>query len=204
MPPKPNKSEASRIALLEAAKMVLRKRGYSGLSTREVALAAGMPLSQIHYHFGSKDRMVLVLFEYLNEQLLSRQAELFENSTLKLSEQWMLACDYLDEDLASGYVRVLQELWTAGYANPEIAVVVRNGLLGWQRLLTELALRAQVDLGLLPGMGCEQIASLIGTAFIGGEAFILLGLEKKGVPVRAALRGIGTMIATLEQPSRKR
>jgi AcrR family transcriptional regulator len=26
----------------------------SGLSTRDVAAAAGVPLSQIHYHFGSK------------------------------------------------------------------------------------------------------------------------------------------------------
>ena len=39
--------------LLEAAKTVLRQKGYAGLSTRDVATAAGVPLSQIHYHFGS-------------------------------------------------------------------------------------------------------------------------------------------------------
>jgi AcrR family transcriptional regulator len=34
--------------LLEAAKKVLRQNGYSGLSTRDVAAAGGVPLSQIH------------------------------------------------------------------------------------------------------------------------------------------------------------
>ena len=62
---------------LEAAKKVLRQNGYSGLSTREVAAAAGVPLSQIHYHFGSKQGLVLALFEYLNAQLLDRQNALF-------------------------------------------------------------------------------------------------------------------------------
>ena len=40
------------IVVLEAAKKVLRQNGYSKLSTRDVAAAAGVPLSQIHYHFG--------------------------------------------------------------------------------------------------------------------------------------------------------
>ena len=76
-----------------------------------------MPLSQIHYHFGSKQGMVLALFEYLNAQLLDRQNALFGDPTLKLSEQWDRACDYLDDDIASGYVRVLQELIAASWAD---------------------------------------------------------------------------------------
>ena len=103
------KAETGTI-VLEAAKKILRQNGYSKLSTRDVAAAAGVPLSQIHYHFGSKQGMVLALFEHLNSQLLDRQAALFGEATLKLSEQWDQACDYLDDDIASGYVRVLQEL----------------------------------------------------------------------------------------------
>src|ERR1700761_3369578 len=95
--------------VLEAAKKVLRQNGYAKLSTRDVAEAAGVPLSQIHYHFGSKQGMVLALFEYLNAQLLDRQASLFADDMVKLSDQWDRACDYLDEDIASGYVQILQE-----------------------------------------------------------------------------------------------
>ncbi len=198
------KKQETRTTLLEAAKTVLRQNGYSGLSTRDVAAAAGVPLSQIHYHFGSKEGLVLALFEYLNDQLLDRQQALFGNPSLRLSEQWMLACDYLDEDLASGYVRVLHELWAAGYAKPEIAAVVRRGLFGWQELLTDLAQKAEARFGPFGTLTPEQIAGLVGCAFIGGEAYILLGLEKKGVSVRTALRCVGDLIASVEALQLKR
>src|SRR5215831_14520097 len=97
------KKPETSVTLLEAAKSVLRRNGYSGLSTRDVAAAAGVPLSQIHYHFGSKQGMMLALFQYLNAQLLDRQQAMFGDQKLKLSEQWDLACQYLDDDIASGY-----------------------------------------------------------------------------------------------------
>jgi len=81
MAPALAKKAETSTTLLEAAKKVLRQNGYSGLSTRDVAAAAGVPLSQIHYHFGSKQGMVLALFEYLNAQLLDRQNALFGDST---------------------------------------------------------------------------------------------------------------------------
>src|SRR5436305_4441600 len=117
------------LTLLDAAKTVLRQKGYSGLSTRDVAAAAGVPLSQIHYHFGSKQGLVLALFEHLNAQLLDRQNAMFGDSTMKLSEQWDQACRYLEDDIASGYVRVLQELIAASWADADIANVVRAGLM---------------------------------------------------------------------------
>lgn len=184
--------------LLAAAKKVLRKGGYSALSTRDVATAAGVPLSQIHYHFGSKDGMMLALFEYLNDELLHRQQAMFGNPALKLSEQWELACAYLDEDLASGYVRVLQELWAAGYSNPQIAKVVRAGILRWQDLLTITARKAEARFGSFAGLAPEDVAALVGAAFIGGEAYILLGAETRELPMRKALRNVGELIRRLE------
>ena len=77
----------TRALVLEAAKKVLRQSGYAKLSTRDVAAVAGVPLSQIHYHFGSKQGMVLALFAYLNAQLLERQERLFGNASLSLSER---------------------------------------------------------------------------------------------------------------------
>ena len=45
--------------------------GYAGLSTRKVAQEAGVPLSQVHYHFGSKGGMVLALLEAENRRRLA-------------------------------------------------------------------------------------------------------------------------------------
>ena len=190
--------------LLEAAKAVLRQKGYAGLSTRDVAAAAGVPLSQIHYHFGSKRGMVLALFEYLNAQLLYRQSAMFTNPDLKLSEQWDLACDYLDEDIASGYVRVLQELTAASFADAEVAKVVRAGLIGWFELIATLARKAERELGALGPFSAEDIAALVSNAFIGAESLCLIGAEKEGAPVRQALRRFGDLIRSAEAQSSRR
>jgi AcrR family transcriptional regulator len=190
--------------LLEAAKKVLRQNGHSGLSTRDVAAAAGVPLSQIHYHFGSKQGLMLALFDYLNAQLLDRQNAMFHDMTLSLSQRWDRACDYLDEDIASGYVRVLQELIAASWSDPEVAKVVRSGLMGWFELIAEVARQADKELGGLGPFSAEEVAALVSSAFIGAESLYLLGAEKKGAPVRQSLRRVGDAIRMAEGKSSKR
>jgi AcrR family transcriptional regulator len=203
MAPAAEKKLETGTTLLEAAKKVLRQNGYSGLSTRDVAAAAGVPLSQIHYHFGSKQGMMLALFEYLNAQLLDRQQAMFGDPALKISAQWDLACQYLDDDIASGYVRVLQELIAASWADPAVAKVVRAGATGWIDLLVQVARRAERELGGLGPFSPEEVGALVGNAFIGAESLYLLGLEKKGSPVRAALRRIGDLIRIAERNAAK-
>jgi len=191
------KAETST-TLLEAAKKVLRQNGYAGLSTRDVAAAAGIPLSQIHYHFGSKQGMVLALFEYLNAQLLDRQNAMFGDPSLKLSEQWDRACDYLDDDIASGYVRVLQELIAASWSDPAVAQVVRTAIMGWVDLIVGAARKAERELGGLGPLTPEEVGAFAANAFIGAESLYLLGFEKKGSPIRQSLRRVGDLVRSVE------
>lgn len=200
----PARKAETGASLLDAARKMLRQKGYSGLSTRDVAAEAGVPLSQIHYHFGSKQGLVLALFEQLNERLLHRQHALFGDPTLRLSQQWDRACDYLDEDIASGYVRVLQELIAASWVEPEVAKTVRAGLMGWVELIVGVARKAERDFGSLGPFSPEDIGALVGNAFMGAESLHLLGFEKRGSPVRGALRRIGDLIRTFEARSSKR
>ena len=189
----------TKFGILEAARQVLCEQGYSGLSTRSVATEANVPLSQIQYHFGSKEGMLLALYEYMNSQLLERQNAMFDDPNLTLSQKWDLACDYLDADIASGYVRVFQELMTAGWANPEIGLVVRNGTMGWIDLISKLAQEAQDCYGSFAPFAPEDISALIVTAFTGAEANLLLGLEDQGIPIRRALRRFCDVIRMFEQ-----
>jgi AcrR family transcriptional regulator len=195
------KASETRTTLLEAAKKVLRQNGYAGLSTRDVAAAAGVPLSQIHYHFGSKQGLVLALFEYLNAQLLDRQTALLADARLTLSMRWDRACGYLDEDIASGYVRVLQELIAASWADAAVAKVVRAGIMGWIDLITEVARQAERELGRLGPFSPEEIGALTANLFMGAESLYLLGIEKRGLPVRQVLRRFGDLIRLAEATS---
>ena len=187
----------TRTVLLEAAERCLREHGYSGLSTRRVAEAAAMPLSQIHYHFGSKDALVLALLEHQNRRLLERQRATFA-AELPLWKRWEKACDYLDEDLGSGYVRVLQEMIAAGWSNPEIAAAVRKFLSGWYVLLNRVAREAVQRFGPLGSLKPDDIGCLVGNAFLGCEALLLLGFEEEGMPIRRALRRFGALLRTVE------
>jgi AcrR family transcriptional regulator len=190
--------------LLEAAKKVLRQNGHSGLSTRDVARVAGVPLSQIHYHFGSKQGLVMALFEYLNAQLLDRQNALFADTALSLSQRWDRACEYLDDDIASGYVRVLQELIAVSWADAAVAKVIRAGLMEWIDLVVGVAREAERQLGSLGPLTPEEVGALTANAFIGAESLVLLGIEKRGSPVRQALRRIGDLIRMAETRSDSR
>jgi AcrR family transcriptional regulator len=198
------KKEETSTTLLEAAKKVLRQNGYAGLSTRDVAAAAGVPLSQIHYHFGSKQGLVMALFEYLNAQLLDRQNALFADAALSFSQRWDRACEYLDDDIASGYVRVLQELIAASWADAAVAKVVRAAGMGWIDLIIGVAREAEQKLGGLGPLTPEEVGALAANAFIGAESLFLLGLEKRGLPVRQALRRIGDLIRMAETRSNSR
>jgi AcrR family transcriptional regulator len=196
-----SKPEAdTRTLLLQATEQCLRKHGYAGLSTRRVADAAAMPLSQIHYHFGSKDALVLALLEQQNSRLLERQDATFA-AEMPLWKRWEKACDYLDEDLASGYVRILQEMIAVGWSNPEVANAVRGFLAGWYELIECVAREALAELGPVGRLKPDDIAALVGNAFIGSEALLLLGFEGGGMPIRRALRRFGALLRTLEEPS---
>lgn len=191
------RSDTAKV-ILKAAKESLLDVGYAGISTRAIADLAGVPLSQIHYHFGSKQNLVLAVLEAENQRLLDRQQLMFE-SDLPLWKQWEQACDFLDDDLASGYVRVLHEMIAAGWSEPEIAQAVWGQLQGWYLLLTQVAEKAGRRLGGLGLFTPAEVGALAGLSFIGAESLILLGADEQTLPARSALRKLGLVIRTVEE-----
>ena len=124
----------TRALILDAARIRLLADGYGGLSTRKVADEAGVPLSQLHYHFGSKQGLILAVLEVENQRRLARQQNMYAEDA-PLWQRYERACDFLEDDLDSGYVRVLQEMIAAGWSNEELGDAVREPLGGWFALL---------------------------------------------------------------------
>jgi len=187
----------TRDSIVAAARSQLLATGHTGLSTRKVADTAGVPVSQLHYHFGSKQGLLLAVLEEENARRLERQARMYSTER-PLWQRYEQACDFLEDDLDSGFVRVLQEMVAEGWANPAIGVAVRALLGGWFALLIEVAEEAEDRHGSLGPFTAREAATLVGSAFMGSEAMILLGFDRDDLPVRAALRRIGVLIRTLE------
>jgi len=188
----------TRAAILDAARDRLLADGYANLSTRKVAVEAGVPLSQLHYHFGSKNGLILALLEAENQRRLERQQQMYAEDA-PLWQRYEQACDFLEDDLESGYVRVLQEMIAAGWSEPTVGAAVRQLLQGWYELLADVMRRAEADKGALGPFTAEELATLIGNAFIGSEALLLLGFDRQTLPIRSSLRRVGALLRNWEE-----
>jgi AcrR family transcriptional regulator len=188
----------TRALILDAARRQLLADGYAGLSTRKVAEQAQVPVSQLHYHFGSKQGLILTLFAEENQRRLDRQRGMYAED-LPLWRRYERACDYLEDDLDSGYVRVLQEMIAAGWSNPGVCEAVRELLSGWFHLLADVVREAECRHGTLGPFTAEELAALVGSAFLGSEALLLLGFDRQMLPIRSALRRVGVVLRQLEQ-----
>ena len=188
----------TRALILDAARIRLLADGYGGLSTRKVADEAGVPLSQLHYHFGSKQGLILAVLEVENQRRLARQQNMYAEDA-PLWQRYERACDFLEDDLDSGYVRVLQEMIAAGWSNEELGDAVRELLGGWYALLAQVAREAEQRYGRLGPFTAEEIGTLVGVAFLGAESLLLLGFDRNALPIRSALRRFSAVIREFEE-----
>jgi AcrR family transcriptional regulator len=191
------RGEATRLRILDAAREVLLERGYGGTSTRAVADEAGVPLSLVHYHYGGKQALLVSVLERENEHLLERQRALYATPG-PLAEKWRTACEFLDHDIHSGYVRVLWELWAAGLADEQLAERWRSAMAGWRDLLASVfatwAADLETDLPLTP----RALATLVSNVFQGIEIELLAGVTEQEAPHREVLDALGLLIERAE------
>ena len=192
----------TRSAIVAAARERLLADGHANLSTRAVAEAAEVPLSQIHYHFGSKLQLILAVLAVENERLLDRQRAMFDTPE-PLWVRWQLACDFLETDVASGYVRILQEMIAAGWSDAEVATSVREMVGGWYRLLADVARREHEQGADLFGFTPDEVAVLMATPFLGAEELILLGVTEGTLPIKSALRKVGVILQHISEADPK-
>jgi AcrR family transcriptional regulator len=182
----------TRERLIAAGLECLLADGHAKLSTRRVADRAGVPVSQIHYHFGGRQGLLLALLAHQNQQLLQRQEVMYgDEAPLRL--RYEQACAFLRDDLASGYVRTLQEMIAAGWTDPALGAEVTQLLRGWFDLLERVASEAVAERGDFGALDPRSIATLIGLAFMGGESMLLLGPSWKD-DVFGALEALGAVM----------
>lgn len=193
----PARTAATAATIVEAARTCLLADGYAKLSTRRVADLAGVPLSQIHYHFGGRQGLVLALLNAENAKLVDRQQQMY-SADEPLWKRYEQACDFLDDDLASGYVRVLQEMVAAGWSDPAVAEQVSVMLQQWFVVLEGVAREAEERFGSLGPFSPGDLAGLVGMAFLGGESLILVSETDWGKRVRDSLRSVGDAIRQFE------
>jgi AcrR family transcriptional regulator len=192
-----DRAPSTKAQILAAARTVLQRDGVGNLAIRAVAAEAGVNLALVHYHFHSRDGLLLAVLEDLNAELLTRQRGLYSEADESLGAKWRQAVAFYRQDLDSGYVRILLELAAHGYSNPQMAEHVRAAMRGWQDLLHDVIAESLPQLG-MTSISADDLASIVVSFWYGMELRHLLSVPESEGHLWRALETIGSLIDQLE------
>ncbi len=163
------RTEATRAALIDAARALFTERGYAAVATEEIVKRAGVTRGALYHHFADKEDLFREVVEVLEAELTEQIAR----AALEAADPW--------EALRVG-TRIFLDTCT----EPEterIVLLDAPSVLGWERLreiasrhglgLLEAALQNAMDAGLITEQPVRPLAHFL----FGGltEAALLIG-----------------------------
>jgi AcrR family transcriptional regulator len=152
-----DRSEATRAALLAAARALFAKRGYASVSTEEIVQRAGVTRGALYHHFEDKKDLFRAVYEEVEQELVEQ-----------IAAGAMAAADPM-EALRGG-----ARSWLDACENPavqRIALLDAPSVLGWEEWreigmkygfgLVEATLQAAIDAGQLEPQPVRPLAHLV-------------------------------------------
>ncbi len=97
--------DITRAALVDAAAELFATHGVEGVSIRSINSQAGLAAASVHYHFGSKDRLLDAVLEREGKAVL---AEISERADRLLARQARPTTRQLVETLAKPYLNLIE------------------------------------------------------------------------------------------------
>ncbi|HEX9966309.1 MAG TPA: helix-turn-helix domain-containing protein, partial [Solirubrobacterales bacterium] len=153
------RSQATRGALVAAARRLFAERGYAGVGTEEIVRAAGVTRGALYHHFADKRD----LFEAVYEQLEADLTERIASGALAANA---------DSPLAA--MRAGAAMFLRACTEPEaqqIALLDGPAVLGWDRWreigaehglgLIEATLRAAIEADAIPRQPVRPLAHVL-------------------------------------------
>jgi AcrR family transcriptional regulator len=205
--PRPRRVDgaATRELILQAARRRLCEQGYAQLNVRDIARDAGVNHALISYHFQGKQQLVLAVLDEANAQLLERQTRMYAQPD-SASSKWQQACEFYEQDLQSGFVRLMMELMAASFSDEALRRELVPRLVAWFQVVESAVGETIEGYGLELPVSRSAITGWIVSFWIGMEAHMTLGITEKQGHFRAALKGMSELLRRVEarQPSLRR
>jgi AcrR family transcriptional regulator len=188
---------STRTLILEATRRRLVEQGYANLNVRDIAADAGVNHALIGYHFRGKQPLVLAVLDEANARLLERQSGMYAQST-KASEKWQQACDFYEEDLDSGFVKLLMELMAASFHDEALRREFTPRLLAWQKLVEGGVDEFIGENTLKLPVPARAISAWICWFWVGMEASMALGIPEHEGHQQEALKAMALLLRQVE------
>lgn len=202
---RPQRSDGAgtRELILQAARRRLVEGGYAHLNVRDIARDAGVNHALIGYHFHGKQQLVLAVLDEANTRLLRRQERMYgEDATA--AAKWDQACAFYEEDLQSGYVKLMMELMGASFHDEALRREFTPRMLAWHRLVEKGVEEFLSSSGLQLPVPARAIAAWIGWFWTGMEASMALGISEEQGHQREALAAMTALLQQLEGGTKAR
>ena len=97
--------DITRAALIDAAAELFAAHGVDGVSIRSINSQAGLAAASVHYHFGSKDKLLEAVLERDGQTV---RAEITERADRLLAKQTRPTTRQLIETLAKPYLNLIE------------------------------------------------------------------------------------------------
>jgi AcrR family transcriptional regulator len=192
------RSEATRAALVAAARPLFAERGFAGVGTEEIVRAAGVTRGALYHQVRDKEDLFAAVFELLESELAQRTAAAASASGTS---------DPMVE------LRVGAEAWLDACAEPEIQrIVLLDGpaVLGWERWreigtrygrgLVEAVLQAAVDAGRLTPQPIRPLAHVLMGAVDEAALYVATAEDSKAARVEVGAV-LDRLITALGEPA---
>lgn len=188
---------STRTLILEATRRRLIEQGYARLNVRDIAADAGVNHALIGYHFRGKQPLVLAVLDEANARLLERQSGMYAQPT-QASEKWQQACDFYQEDLDSGFVKLLMELMAGSFHDEALRREFTPRLLAWKKLI-EVAVDEFIDGNdLKMPVPARAVSAMITWFWIGMEVSMALGIPEHEGHQQEALQAMALLLRQVE------
>ncbi len=159
---KAEQSEATRTALLQAARELFTERGYADSATEDIAQRAGVTRGALYYQFRDKSDLFRAVVEDLYLHITQKVASAIQSSREEPGDLW------------DAIARTGTEAFLDGCLDPtyqRIALIEAYAVLGWEEEreldlkyglgLIHAILQELMDAGLLAPQPLEPLAHLI-------------------------------------------
>lgn len=188
------RTEATRDALIEAARALFAERGYAEVGTEEIVRAAGVTRGALYHHFGGKRDLFEAVYERVESELAQR-----------------IAAGALDSEAPSPLeaMRAGAEMFLQAATEPEaqqIALLDGPSVLGWDRWreiaaehglgLIEATLQAAIEAGAIREQPVRPLAHVLMGAL--DEAAMLVARAEDPERMRVEVgRTLDSLLAAL-------
>jgi AcrR family transcriptional regulator len=191
---KAEQSEATRAALVAAARELFAREGFAGIGTEEIVRAAGVTRGALYHHFSGKEDLFLAVYEEIEEELVKTiAAGALATATDPLAALRDGAKAFLDAASGDEAIR-------------RIALIDAPSVLGWEQWreiglrygfgLVEGSLAAAMEAGLIEQQPVRPLAHLMLGA-LDEAAMVVARADDDGTTRREVGESIARMIDAL-------